>query len=140
MKAPVLLVMRILAVVMIANGVWMMLGAFNWFQTIPAALPDTGPPNGHLIRDVGLAYLIAGGALLWSSLRLEQRRAAFLISTAFVTGHAMGHVVEIVLGLLPASHWLIDLPLVLAPGVFLLVFALPQGWNWLLAATRSPVP
>lgn len=134
MKAIAVLALRILAVGMIANGLWMLLGAFNWFQTVPAALPDTGPPNGHLIRDVGLAYVIAGATLLWSSLRLAERRAAFLIATAFVGGHAAGHVIEMVLGLLPPSHWLIDLPLVLAPGVFLLAFVLPQAWNWLIGA------
>jgi uncharacterized protein YjeT (DUF2065 family) len=131
MQAIVVWVLRAIALVMIVNGVWMLLGAFNWFQHVPAALSDTGPPNGHLIRDVGLAYFIFGVTLLWSSLRLIDRRAAFLIATAFVAGHAADHAIEISLDMLPPSHWLIDLPLVLAPGLFLLVFALPTGWRWL---------
>lgn len=134
MQTSVLWIFRIASLVMIVNGIWMMAHAFHWFATIPAGLPDTGHPNGHLIRDVGLAYLIFGVATAWVTLRIAERRAVFLCAALFMLGHALGHVAEITLGLLPPSHWLIDLPLVLAPGALFAVFIYPPAWRWLAGA------
>lgn len=131
MQPLMLWILRVAAVVMVGNGLWMMAHALHWFVTIPAALADTGHPNGHLIRDVGLAYVIFGAATVWATLDLAHRRAAFLCAALFMLGHALGHVAEILLGLLPASHWLIDLPLVLAPGVLFGVFIYRPAWDWL---------
>lgn len=128
---------RVLGTVMIANGGWMLAHAFHWFWNIPAGLPDTGEPNGHLVRDVGLAYIIFGAALVWSTFKLAERRAMFLCVTAFMLGHAAVHVIEILLGALPPSHWLIDLPLVLIPGILLGAFIYGKAWRWLV---RTPVP
>lgn len=46
----------------------------------------------------------------------------------FMVVHALGHVIEILIGLLPASHWWIDFPLVLFPGLMLGVLAIPRVW------------
>ena len=131
MKTALRWLFRITGGVMIANGLWMLGNAFHWFFTIPAGLPDTGDPNGHLIRDVGLAYLVFGAALLWCTQAFAARRAMFVCVSAFMIGHALGHVVEMLAGVLPPSHWLLDLPLVLAPGVLFAVFLLPAPWRWL---------
>lgn len=134
-QAAVGWVLRVTGLVMLGNGLWMLAHAFHWFWNIPAALPDTGVPNGHLIRDVGLAYIVFGAALAWSTFRLAERRAVYLCATAFVLGHALVHVAEILLGALPPSHWLIDLPLVLLPGVLLGAFIHTKAWRWLV---RNP--
>lgn len=131
LRAAVIWIFRITAVVMMLNGLWMMGSAFHWFTNIPAGLPDTGPPNGHLIRDVGLCYLIFGAGAFWSCGALAARRIAFVGAALFSAGHALGHVVEMLVGALPHSHWLIDLPLVLAPGALFAFFALPAPWRWL---------
>jgi hypothetical protein len=123
--------LRATGVVMVANGLWMLAHAFHWFFNIPAGLPDTGDPNGHLIRDVGLAYIVFGAALVWSTFKLAERRAVYLCVTAFMLGHASVHVIEIMLGALPPSHWLIDLPLVLLPGALFAAFIHPSAWRWL---------
>ena len=133
MRAAVLWIFRLAAFVMIVNGLWMELHAFHWFSTIPAGLADTGHPNGHFIRDVGLCYLIFGVALLWCCRQLAERRAVFLCVAAFMAGHALGHVAELLLGVLPPSHWLLDLPLVLAPGALFAVFVMTRPWLWLVA-------
>lgn len=133
MQNAMVWLLRASGAVMVANGLWMLGHAFHWFFTIPAALPDTGHANGHFIRDVGVAYLVLGAALAWSTLRLAERRAAYVCATAFVLGHALVHVAEILLGALPPSHWLIDLPLVLAPGALLGAFLHPAAWRWLTA-------
>jgi hypothetical protein len=131
---------RLSGIAMVANGTWMLGSALHWFFGIPAGMPDTGHPNGHLIRDVGLAYLVFGVALIWCSYALAQRRAMFLAVSAFMIGHALGHVIEIATGRLPPSHWLLDLPLVLAPGALFAVFLLPAAWRWLIAVPSSADP
>jgi hypothetical protein len=120
--------LQIVGVVMMANGIWMISRAIEWFFHIPADMPATGEPNGHLIRDVGFAYLVFGFALYWCALQLEHRRAVFLMVSFFMVVHALGHVTEILLGVLPASHWWIDFPLVLLPGLILGVLAIPRVW------------
>ncbi|MBI3171425.1 MAG: hypothetical protein HYZ32_02410, partial [Hydrocarboniphaga effusa] len=77
-------IFRILGAVMAGNGLWMLLHAFHWFWNVPAGLPDTGDPNGHLIRDVGVAYVIFGAALVWSTFKLARRRAVYLCAAAFM--------------------------------------------------------
>lgn len=140
MRKPLLMwFFRIFGVIMVANGVWMVADAFHWFYTVPAGVTDSGHPNGHFIRDVGLAYMIFGVASTWCSFHLRERRPVFLCVAAFMIGHAADHVVEILVGALPSSHWLLDLPAVLAPGVLFAVFVHPKAWNWLVSEHRVNV-
>jgi len=113
---------------MIGNGVWMVSRAIQWFFHIPVDMPATGEPNGHLIRDVGFAYIVFGFALNWCALQLESRRPVFLMVSFFMVVHALGHVSEILIGLLPASHWWIDFPLVFFLVVILGALAIPGVW------------
>lgn len=117
------------AAVMLANGLWMLADAFHWFRVIPAALEDTGAANGHFIRDVGLVYVVLGGALAWCMQAPAGRRAVFVIVALFMCGHALGHLAEIAVGMLPPRHLLIDLPLVLGPGLLFAVFLHPAAWR-----------
>lgn len=117
-------------VAMIANGVWMEMSAFQWFLKIPADMPATGQPNGHMIRDVGLAYAVFGTGLIWCGSRLQECRPVFLGVSFFMVGHAIGHVVEILLDLLPQSHWWIDFPLVFLPGLIFGALAIRPLWAW----------
>ena len=119
---------------MIANGVWMELSAFQWFLKIPADMPATGEPNGHLIRDVGLAYVVFGTGLIWCAARLKECRVVLLGISFFMVGHAVGHAVEILFDLLPHTHWWIDFPLVFLPGVIFAILALPPVWKWVTKA------
>ncbi len=121
-------IFHIVGVAMIANGIWMVSRAIEWFFHVPADMLATGEPNGHLIRDVGFAYIVFGFALNWCALQLQSRRAVFLMVSFFMVAHALGHVVEILVGLLPVSHWWIDFPLVLFPGLVLGVLAIPRVW------------
>ena len=134
-KMVIKLVLRIVGAVMIANGVWMVARAIEWFFHVPADMTATGEPNGHLIRDVGFAYIVFGVALSWCSLELQSRRPVFLMVTFFMVAHALGHLVEILLGSLPASHWLIDFPLVFLPGLILGALAIPSVWKRFCGST-----
>lgn len=131
---------RIDGVAMLLNGLWMLGSALHWFVTVPVGLADTGHPNAHFIRDVGLCYLIFGAALLWASGDFAARRALFLYVAAFMAGHALGHVAEILAGALPHTHWVLDLPLVLLPGALFAIFALPAPWRWFTAVDGGSLP
>src|SRR5262249_49275266 len=92
-------------------------------------VPDTGAYNGHLVRDIGLVYSIAGFGFIWSAVNLDKCRVIHIGLTLFFFGHAVMHVFDIILNRLPQSHWLLDLPLVFAPGLIMFIIALPGVWN-----------
>lgn len=114
--------------VSIANGGWMLAHAWSWFTWLPGVL-DTGAVNSHFIHDVGIAYALCGAGLIWCASHLPAARPVYLGITLFFAGHALGHVVEILLGQLPPRHWWVDLPLVFAPALALAGFALPPAWR-----------
>lgn len=113
--------------VSLANGIWMMVHAWSWFEWIPG-VTDTGEANAHFIHDVGIAFTVCAIGLFWCIRNLAIARPVYLGITLFITGHALGHVVEIIAGLLPHSHWYIDIPLVFLPAVLLALAALPNNW------------
>ena len=73
------------------------------------------------IRD--RVFSIAGIALLWCAQNIHRSYLVFLGVVLFYVGHALIHVVEILVGLLPPSHWWIDFPLVFLPAMVLLAVA-----------------
>lgn len=120
--------LRLLALVSLGNGIWMVLHAWSWFEWIPG-VSDTGAANAHFIHDVGIAFVVCALGLFWCAKNLAQARPVYLGVTLFIAGHALGHVVEILAGLLPHSHWLIDIPLVFLPAILLVLAALPANWQ-----------
>jgi len=109
----------------VGNGLWMLFFAEHWFNTLPAGLHDTGPLNKHFVHDVGLVYFLCGIALIWCAFNLRSTYYLYLSVMLFFVGHALIHIVEILVGLLPPSHWLIDLPLIFMPAL-ILVFLTPS--------------
>lgn len=118
----------------VANGAWMIAHAWTWFTMLPG-VRDTGAVNSHFIHDVGVVYLLSGAGLVWCVRNPASARPLFVGIALFYVGHALGHVVEILVGQLPPSHWWIDLPLVFAPAALLGALALPGPWRR-LAGTR----
>ena len=128
MKKYFKLFLNTLGVISLANGIWMMIHAWSWFEWIPG-VADTGTANAHFIHDVGIAFAVCAIGLFWTARNLEIARPVYLGITLFIGGHAIGHVIEILTGLLPHSHWLIDIPLVFLPAVLLGLAALPNNWR-----------
>lgn len=85
----------ILAALMAANGVAMFVDPLSWYAAVPG-VSDTGPPNIHFIRDIGIAYFTAGAALAWSEFGGGWRSAA--LGALFLGGHALLHAGETVMG------------------------------------------
>jgi hypothetical protein len=117
----------VLGVSTLGNGLWMLADAARWFARIAS---DTGPYNGHLVRDVGAAYAAAGAALVWAALRPDARGPLAAVALVFLGIHAATHAMELVAG---HAHGSLALELfgVYLPAVLVLVLA--------AAALRRPV-
>jgi hypothetical protein len=59
----------------LVNGAWMLSSPFSWYEYLPAAVPHTGPFNSHFVRDIGVAYSVAGLGFGWCALHLGRCRA-----------------------------------------------------------------
>ena len=119
----------------LANAGWMLLDPASWYAHFPAGIPNTGPFNGHLIRDVGLAYGLAGVGAAWCAANVARSHPVHVGIAAFLVGHAAVHGADLAGGRLPPAHWLIDLPGVFVPALVLGVTAVPSVWHRL-----SPIP
>jgi hypothetical protein len=108
------------------SALWMLLFPFSWYTDFPAAVHHTGPFNPHFVRDIGVVYLTVAIGFAWCALRPDRSLPVHLGITIFLTGHALIHLFEILTGQLPASHWLIDTPLVFLPAVIMIVLAVPS--------------
>ncbi len=96
-----------------ANGIAMLLDPAAWFSRVPGAVA-TGPFNAHFVLDVGIAFIVAGGAFAALAWRRQLWPAA-LTGAAFLALHgalhlwgiAQGHsehaLFEVVLGVVPAA-------------------------------------
>jgi hypothetical protein len=126
LRTLVMMFYGFLGLISLANGLWMLADPATWFTHIPAAVTDTGPLNRHFVHDVGIAYFVCGVAALWCAHVGAAGFVAHLGVTLFYVGHALSHVVEIGLGLLPHTHWWIDLPLVFVPALALAILTLPR--------------
>ena len=110
---------NIIGGISLGNGVWMLVSASTWFVVMPVAAHDTGHLNSHFVHDVGLVYLLVGIGSFWCGARLKECVEIHFCISFFMLGHALIHIVEILLGDLPTSHWLIDFPLVTFPAIVL---------------------
>jgi hypothetical protein len=102
-----------------ANGVIML--------AAPAAVPGvpaTGPFNAHFVRDIGVAYLVAGMALAAFACDRAARPAA-LAGAALLALHAHVHLGEATAGREAAP--LFDVLLVFVPAVLAIWIAWPHA-------------
>jgi len=118
-----------LALINVANGLWMLIAPQGWYHDLPAGVPDTGPLNAHFVRDIGAAFFTIGVALFVASSRPAMRRPVLLFSTLFFVLHAAIHVHDLLAGQLHTGHWLIDLPGVFLPALVMVVLCLPRFWT-----------
>lgn len=119
----------VFGLVSIANAVWMLVSPEVWYHELPAGVPDTGPLNLHFVRDVGAAYLTAGVSMCAAAEISKYRRPLVMAAAIFFTMHAAIHVFDLLTGLLPPEHWLIDLPGVFLPAIALAVASMPRWWS-----------
>ena len=103
------------------NGLIMLIDGPNWYIRVPG-VPETGPYNGHFVQDIGVAFLTAGMALAAAAWRLRYWPAG-AAGAAFLAGHALIHLVEILQG--HDHHALFDLALVVLPAALAVYAIIP---------------
>jgi|SRR5687768_1598838 len=116
----------IAGILTLVNGAWMLLFPESWYTDFPAGIPHTGPFNPHFIRDLGVAFVVIALAFGWCARNLNLSYPVHLGLTVFFIGHALIHVVDLEVGRLPHSHWLIDAPGVFLPAVIMIILAVPS--------------
>lgn len=96
-----------------ANGLVMLGFPADWYAAVPGVI-DAGPFNAHFIRDIGVAYLVSGAALVWLAANPAARPAA-QAGAAFLALHTLVHVWDAATGREHVHQLLIDLPTVFLP-------------------------
>lgn len=83
----------VLAAMVAANGLAMLIAGQTWFERLPG-VAATGPYNGHLVADVGVAFLAAAVSVLIGS--SPAARLAVVPGGVFLVGHAGIHLAGLV--------------------------------------------
>ena len=125
--------LNLIGAVVAGNAAWMLARPNSWFVQVPAAMEDFGPYNEHLVRDVGVAYLMVAVAILIAAYRLELRIVCSSLAAAFFGLHAVTHLLETMTGRVGNHHWFLDLPTTYLPFIALTWVALSsrrsQRWD-----------
>ncbi len=116
MRTAQTLLAATLALVLGGNGVVMLVAGAWWYGVVPG-VPLTGPFNAPFVKDIGAAYLVAGGALAAFAWRPARAWPALAAASAFLVLHAGVHVAD-ALASPTCGHDLVrDLPGVFAPAL-----------------------
>lgn len=69
-----------------------------WYERFPGVV-DSGPLNHHFVRDLGCAFLVAGGSLFYAAIKPRNASSLVIAAAALLSLHATIHLAE---GLLSA--------------------------------------
>jgi hypothetical protein len=119
----------LLGVALAANGVFMLVAPENWYFAVPG-VTSTGPFNQHFLRDIGLIFVLIGGAYLVGAARPHLRVLLWAAPTIWLLGHALFHFWEVAVGICSPSDIVRDFPAVTLPaiiGVVLTLWAIGQS-------------
>jgi hypothetical protein len=78
-----------LGVIWTLTGIYIFVDPMGFYDMVPG-LQMMGPFNMHFIRDVGLAFIASGSALVWGA--YMKMRALALAGIAWPSLHAMFHI------------------------------------------------
>ncbi len=109
-----------------ANGVFMLVSPANWYFAVPG-VTSTGPFNQHFLRDIGLIFVLIGGAFLVGAARPQLRVFLWATPTIWLFGHALFHFWEVAVGIGSLSDIPRDFPAVTLPA---LIGAALTAWAW----------
>jgi len=119
----------LLGVAMIANGTFMLVAPEGWYLAVPG-VTSTGPFNQHFLRDIGLIFLLLGGAFLLGAALPGSRVLLWAAASIWLTGHALFHFWEVAVGICSPSVLPRDFPAVTLPaiiGIALTFWAIRQS-------------
>lgn len=112
----------ILAVLMAANGLYMLFAPLAWYNAVPGVV-TTGPFNAHFIRDIGAIYLVTAGAAAWFAWRPAQGWPAVVAVALWHSLHGAVHVFDAVCGTRPVADLTRDFVGVFVPALIALALA-----------------
>jgi hypothetical protein len=113
---PMLVLAVILGALMLANGLYMLVDPDVWYAGVPG-VAERGSFNQHFVRDIGLSYLLIGSAFLIGAARPAPRLVCWLWATLWLSGHALFHVWETLVGITDGHALLQDVGGVLLPAL-----------------------
>ena len=116
LKSANLGIAALLGVALIANGVFMLVAPADWYVAVPG-VTATGPFNQHFLRDIGLIFLLLGGAFLVGAAQPHLRVALWAAPSIWLTGHALFHFWEVAVGICSSSVIARDFPAVTLPAI-----------------------
>ena len=116
----------VLGVLAIGNGVFMLMSPDAWYLAVPG-VTATGPFNQHFLRDIGLIFVLLGGAFLGGVARPESRVLLWAAPSLWLGGHALFHFWEVAVGICSPSVIPRDFPAVTLPAIIGAALTL---WAW----------
>ncbi len=109
----------LIAVGNLSNGLWMLANPNHWYLNLPGRIPDFGPMNEHLIRDLACIFVLFGIISVKAAFIKSSRKSALLIIFLWYLGHASVHVLDTLRGFVAIEHFYVDIPLVYAPTIII---------------------
>jgi hypothetical protein len=116
MKSLCLGLAVLLGIAAVGNGIYMLVSPEAWYFAVPG-VTTTGPFNQHFVRDIGLIFLLLGGAFLVGAARPELRVAFWAAASIWLTGHALFHFWEVAVGICTPDAIPRDFPAVTLPAI-----------------------
>jgi hypothetical protein len=115
-RAAVALGVAYNALLLSANGIFMLVAPEAWYLSVPG-VTDTGFFNQHFIRDIGIIQLFLGVAFGIGMVRPERRIGLWAAAALWLTAHAIFHLWEVAVGICGPSAILRDFPAVSLPAI-----------------------
>lgn len=100
----------------LANGIFMLFYPQQWYWSVPG-VPDRGFYNQHFIRDIGMLYMLIGGAFSYGAFYTRYRFQIWLFPTLWLSCHALFHFWEVLVGICGPIFLLIDFAGVTLPAL-----------------------
>lgn len=105
------------------NGLTMLFVPARWYWSVPG-VPLTGGYNAHFIRDIGIVYALTGAALIGGAVRRARRAMLWGLAAAWLTSHALFHLIEVAAGICGTDAIPRDFLGVTLPGLVALALAI----------------
>ncbi|WP_151704366.1 hypothetical protein [Nitrincola alkalilacustris] len=110
----------LLGLAALVNGFFMTFAPEAWYWLVPG-VPGRGPFNQHFVRDIGINYILIGMAFVAGVMFIKHRMVLWLMPTAWLTGHAMIHVWEVIVGICGTISLIEDFAGVTLPALLALI-------------------
>jgi len=122
-------VLILTGVASILNSIWMIVAPFSWYTYFPGDLQSIGPYNHHFVQDIGFVFFTFAVAVFWAAKNSQFQFPLVAITTLFLIGHAIVHIIDLITGSVPFYHFWLDLPTVFLPALAYLIITIYLNMN-----------